>query len=262
MAGLELNNSPTDMYANQLSEYMQSGADKTIKMAYGMRRNQLASGTARLKVAANHVNPSLPDLNHRVEAESRRIAQRLHDDSAQMLAVVYLELAQIARRSTPDVTRDIARVVGYLDDVCEQLREISHELNPVILDRLGLAAALENLTDVLMARSEISASVSTDELPQLSKDIETVVYRTAQEALSNVRRHSGATTVEIKLHCTGTHILCSVLDNGSGIAGSSGDMHEGLGLTGIRERVATLGGRCVIYSEPGNGTALQVEIPL
>jgi len=205
---------------------------------------------------------SYPPLYDRVEAESRRIAQRLHDESAQMLAVVYLELAEIARTSTPNVRRNISRVVGHLDEVCEQLRQISHELSPVVLDRHGLVPALEKLIEGLTIRSEIAASVSADGLPPLPRGIEMVLYRTVQEALSNVRRHANATEVEVKIRCSDTHVLCTVMDNGGGMSCSVDELQEGLGLRGIRERVAALGGRCLIESGPGNGTALQVEVPL
>jgi two-component system sensor histidine kinase UhpB len=209
-------------------------------------------------------NKALLKFHDAQEEVARRIAQRLHDDAAQMLALVYLELAQIAHESPADTTRKIASVVQKLDEVCEQLRHLSHELRPLILDQRGLMPGLRFLADGVSKRSGLDLVVAGGVTAPMGKQVETVLYRIVQEALSNVVRHSGATAARISLWEESGQVHCTVSDNGSGflLPASSQDALEGLGLIGIHERVTALNGDCRIHSRHGQGTELQVEIPL
>lgn len=198
------------------------------------------------------------------EEVARRLALRLHDESAQLLATAYLELADIARDCPDAIVGKINKVVARLDDVCEQLRRLSHELRPLILDQLGLMPALQFLAGGVRSRSGLSVVVTGQAPKSLPKNLEIILYRVVQEALSNVVRHAGATQVTVTVDYTETTIRCSVKDNGIGLkplSESSGEVH-GLGLIGIHERVAAVDGNCRILSSWGKGLELQVEIPL
>lgn len=208
-------------------------------------------------------------LNRLYEAQEeagRRVAQRLHDDSAQMLATVYFELARISQDCPAETAEKINGVVKCLDEVCEQLRRLSHEIRPPILDQLGLVPALRFLADGLGRRSglEIVVRDSTVDIPP---PIQFVLYRVVQEALSNVARHAWAAKAEVSLWVEQGSVHCIVSDDGVGFTmpenGSAAV--PGLGLAGIYERVSALGGDCTIASCRRRGTQfteLQVVIPL
>lgn len=205
------------------------------------------------------------------EEAARRIAHRLHDESAQMLATIYLGLADIARDSPDSTARKIEQVVSQLDGVREQLRGLSHELSPPILDQLGLIPALQSLADGVSERSGLNIEVSGN-ITNLPRLVSAVLYRVVQEALSNVVRHAKATEAVVRLSIENEKVFCAVSDNGIGIKMSGqhqaaviGTIHglvNGLGLAGIHERVTALKGRCCISSCQNGGVELKVEIPL
>lgn len=199
-----------------------------------------------------------------VEAESRRIAQRLHDESSQMLAVVYMELAELSHRQPDDLPVRISHIVEHLDEVREQLRHLSHELRPVALDRLGLLPALNFLAEGAAARYGLAVKIVNSYADSLGQSIETAIYRTVQESLSNVSKHAMASHVEIHLYRHGESIVCAISDDGVGFPEGQcdGSSWTGLGLIGIRERVHALNGRCSIMSRNGVGSTIKVSIPL
>ncbi|MEE4175238.1 MAG: sensor histidine kinase [Xanthomonadales bacterium] len=199
------------------------------------------------------------------EDTARRIAQSLHDEASQMLALVYLELANIARKSPKPTADRIDRVIQHLDSVCEQLRGLSHELHPMVLERHGLVPALHKLASGVSKRSGLAVRV-VGEVTDLSPAIEVCIYRVAQEALSNVVRHAGARKAEIRLWQTEHRIHCSIRDDGVGYQPreleAKGRYESGLGLVGIFERVDSLGGECHILSGGREGMELKLGIPI
>lgn len=204
------------------------------------------------------------------EEASRRIAQRLHDESAQMLAAVYLQLAVIARDCPDSTVQKINGVVKQLDEVLEQLRGLSHELSPPVLHQLGLMPALRSLANGVTDRSGLKTVVS-GVVPSVPRPVGTVIYRVVQEALSNVVRHAKATEAVVMLSVDNQKVFCTVSDDGIGFEAASqrgvviGAIHGpvyGLGLAGIHERVTALHGCCRIVSCRNGGMELKVEIPL
>lgn len=199
------------------------------------------------------------------EESARRIAQSLHDEASQMLAIVYLELANIARNSPAPTARRIDRVISHLDSVCEQIRGLSHELHPMMLEQKGLWPALRQLARGVSRRSGLKVRL-VGEAKDLPAPVEAAIYRVVQEALSNVVRHAAASEAEVRLWQTEDRIFCSVSDDGVGCPltekqdGEDGEM--GLGLVGIFERVDALGGECHIHSGGRKGTELTMGIPL
>lgn len=216
------------------------------------------------RLSSMDANSALRRLYDVLEEEAKRIAHVLHDDASQILAVAYLELADIVRTSPGEVAERVGVVVKHLDEVREQIRRLSHELRPLILDQLGLVPALNFLANGFTKRSKLEINITGDTGGRLPQAIETVMYRCVQEALNNVVRHAQATRVDIKVWVEDECIHCVVRDNGVGfeVPEDRKRMFRGLGLVGIHERVGALHGECKLSSAPGEGTELHVVIPL
>lgn len=216
------------------------------------------------RLSSRDPNTALRRLYDVLEEESKRIAHILHDEAAQMLATAYLELAEITREAPPEITKRVERVVHHLDEVREQLRGLSHELRPLILDQLGLIPALRFLATGVKKRAHLEIEVKGENIGRLPQAVETVLYRTVQEALTNVTRHAQASRADVKVWIERNAIHCSIRDNGVGfdIPEHKNRVISSLGLIGIQERVDALYGECRILSKPGQGTELQVAIPL
>ena len=223
--------------------------------------HQFASPLADTNETARH---ALRKLNERVENEARRIAHELHDEASQMLASVYLAIAEVAR-DVPAAREGLSAIPPLLDQVTEQLRQLSHELCPIILDDLGLAAGLEFLAQGVARRTGLLITVENSVTERLSAAIETAVYRIFQEALTNVTKHARARRVGIKLDHQDETIAGSIRDDGIGIdlcslfalTGS-----RGLGLIGIRGRLADVKGTLAIECGQGEGTTLEFRVPV
>lgn len=206
----------------------------------------------------------LINRHNAVELASRRIAQRLHDESAQMLAVVYLELAEIAKEKPTNLPERIKRVMSRLDDVKDQLRHISYELHPLVLDRYGLMPALHKMVDGMSSRWGLDISITGDELERLTPEKEVALYRCVQESLANVIKHAKANHVEVRLWKDWDTVICTVTDDGVGFPfnGEVNTACAGIGLMGIHERARSLQGSCTVLSRPGAGSTIKVEIPV
>jgi len=210
-------------------------------------------------------NTALLRLNERLEEEARRIAHALHDEAGQFLACVHIALEEFARDLPPASRAHLQEVKGLLDEIEEQLRSLSHELRPTILDDLGLLPALEFLADRVSKRAGLSIAVGGPRDGRLPFVIETALYRIVQESLTNVSKHAQATRVRVQIRREPRMIRCSIEDDGIGfdvpaVLGRKGE--RGLGLVGIRERVEALGGTLEVKSQPGQGTELSIMIPL
>ena len=193
------------------------------------------------------------------EAERRRLARELHDETGQALTSILLGLRAVEDASS-DANVDALRelVVGTLQDV----RRLAVQLRPKALDDFGLVAALERLVQTFSESSgievELEAQLGGERLPN---DVETTVYRIVQEALTNVVKHAGATKVSILLVRRDAQVTAVIEDNGGGFDPAAvGD--DSLGLAGMRERVELHDGRMTIESSAGSGTTLRVEVPL
>lgn len=222
-------------------------------------------GIARDVTDRREAARALHALNQRLEEEARRIAHALHDEAGQMLASVYLELAGVSAALPPPARARLAHVRSLLEEVEGQLRRLSHELRPTILDDWGLIPAVEFLAEGTAKRTGVSVVVTGSTGGRLATLVETVLYRAVQEGLTNVTKHAQASRATVHLERHADKIVCSLRDNGRGFETWSRPApadRQGLGLIGIRERVAALGGTLSIASSPGEGTTLEVAIPL
>ena len=207
---------------------------------------------------------ALRALNQRLEEEARRIAHALHDEAGQLLVSVYLALDTLAARLQSEPREHLIQIRARLEQVEAQLRRLSHELRPTILDDLGLKPAIEFLADGISKRTGRVVAVSGSTGGRLSGPVETAMYRIVQEALTNVAKHAQATQAVVNLERRPDALVCSIADNGRGFdaRARSARMHsEGLGLIGMRERAASLGGTFSITSGQGRGTTLKIVVP-
>lgn len=202
------------------------------------------------------------------EEERQRIAQELHDDTVQSLLVVancsqslacgdYGELVPEAKKQAEEL-RDM--VLHMTEDV----RRISHDLRPSILDNIGLVPALRWLTDQLTQEDNINTEVIVSgEERKLRPEAEVIIFRITQEAMNNVRRHSGATEVKLSIDFAPGSVKITVQDNGKGFhlpSKISDFAAEGrLGLNGMYERAKLLDATFDIQSKPGDGTVVTIE---
>ena len=226
--------------------------------------------TARQKAAEalNRSNQELREIygqmHHVREAERTRIARELHDELAQWLTALKMDVSWIASRLPADeqalITRT-QRMKGVVDNTVAAVRRIAADLRPVMLDDLGFVAAIENLLYELSERAGIMVSLQGDKDDiDVQEPLATAVYRMVQEALTNVARHSRASSVEVRVQRSAQNLQVSVKDNGSGL--NPDPNRKSFGLLGIRERARTLGGNARIYSPPEGGTVVEIEVPL
>lgn len=209
-------------------------------------------------------NIALRHFNEVLEHQARRIGHALHDEAGQLLVAVYIALETMAQEVAP-AGEHVAKVIRLLDQIEAQLRRLSHELTPTILNDLGLVPALRYLSEGLAQRSRLTISIDEVAKERLPATVESVLYRIAQESLNNIVRHAQATHVSIRLRREHDSIHCSIRDNGIGFDVASVNTRkdeQGFGLLGIRERVGVLGGTLQINSAAGAGTELVIYVPL
>jgi signal transduction histidine kinase len=197
------------------------------------------------------------------EVERQRLARELHDETGQALTSILLGLKAVEEASGPEERRAAADelrelVVGTLQDV----RRLAVELRPKALDDFGLVAALERLVETFSQSTGIEVQLEArlgEE--RLSEELETTLYRTLQEALTNVVKHAHARNVSILLVRRGRKVTAVIEDDGDGFDPAL-VREDGLGLLGMRERIDLLDGRLTVESSPGSGTTLAIEVPL
>jgi signal transduction histidine kinase len=213
---------------------------------------------------ARESNVALRRIVQAREDENRRLALELHDQASQMVAVVHLALDRVTGHLAPEGRAHLESVRQHLRTLEQQLRRITHEMRPAMLDDLGLMAALRFLGEGVGQRSGLMVRVtgSLDERPPAA--VEIALYRVAQEALNNVVRHAQASRVTLHIERREECAMLTVRDDGAGFdpgAAVGNATHQGLGLRGVRERVAALGGVLRIHSAPGRGTEVCVVVP-
>lgn len=199
-----------------------------------------------------------------LEQQARRIGRRLHDESGQLLASVYIALDEVALELSPTARRRLQGIKGLLDQVEENLRYLSHELCPVVLDELGLVPALEIMAETVSRRSGLRIDLECPQYLGFAKPLETALYRIVQESLTNVARHAKASRVTIRLQAEGRRLGGCIRDNGVGfdmavVLNRKGQ--SGLGLVSIRNRLDAVGGKLWIRTRPGRGTELHFTVP-
>ena len=204
------------------------------------------------------------------EDERHRVALELHDDVAQALSSLYFRiqtLEHLLTGATPQVCEDLRRISLSTREVLDNVMAMMFRLRPTTLDRHGLFVSLRQLVRHFSHETGIQVTIEVNgPESRPSADVEVAVYRLVQEALTNVRKHSGAHRAGVVLHVRGVGIAGRVVDDGRGFAQPSGEVNAQepphLGIVGMRERAQQLGGSVEIKSAPGRGAVVEFFIPL
>ena len=192
------------------------------------------------------------------EQERARVARDLHDEVNQSLTGVLLRLEAARKAAPPELEDEIDETKALANQAMRELLSLARQLRPTALDDLGLNAAVAGLVENLEL-SGVEASFESDgDFSDLPADRQLVVYRVAQEALSNAGRHAEAKRIEVRLRGSGTDVELEVADDGRGFAFAEAE--GGLGLTGMRERALLVGGEVTMESRPGRGTKVRLRI--
>lgn len=210
----------------------------------------------------------LKELTHRIvdvqEQERKRVSSELHDSISQLLVSVRYGIEMLHSRSPEngDLQVQAERCLRILDDAIAEVRRISKDLRPSILDDMGLSAALVSLAKDFEAQSGITVEISADRCRnRLPESAKTALYRVVQEALTNVARHSAATGVGIRLITGERSLSLTIEDNGIGIPIPLPQL-DGLGIRNMRERIETHGGTMVMSRANAQGTMIRVTMPM
>lgn len=192
------------------------------------------------------------------EAERRRVAQELHDEVGQTLTAMLLELKQVARDAPEPVRSRLAQVQETTRESLDEIRRIARRLRPGVLEELGLISALKALGSEVTGHTDLSVGYRLGgEHPELDREQELVIYRVAQESLTNVVRHARATTVTLSLEGTQHGTRLRIRDDGRGIP----EVVEGAGIRGMRERALLIGAHLSLVMLPKGGTEVQLLVP-
>ena len=202
------------------------------------------------------------------EEERKHVARELHDDAAQSLAILKMELESIIDSGAITAEKTLNKLVRLKEDTdraLQDMRQYSYKLHPGVLDHLGLVATLDQLVDEITDSVEMEVSLEvTGEEYKLADVAELTLFRIAQEALHNARKHAQASEVTVNIEYLPEKVKLSISDNGKGFslkeAAESALKKGSLGIVGMRERAQLIGADFKIDSEPGKGTTVTVEL--
>jgi signal transduction histidine kinase len=273
-----------DTYLNQVIETL---SQRTVELATSNQElvqevAQRKAVEAALKKSERHysmllaqsdrLQEQLRQLSRQIlsaqEDERKRISRELHDVIAQTLTGINIRLAALKKEAsinTKGLERNIARTQKLVEKSVDIVHQFARELRPAVLDDLGLIPALHSFVKTFSQRTRLQIHLQAfAEVEQLDIAKRTVLFRVAQEALTNVARHAHARRVEVNITKLAAGVGMKIKDDGQSFQVErvmQGKGSKRLGLLGMRERVEMVGGTFVVTSAPGQGTAIQVEIP-
>jgi PAS domain S-box-containing protein len=248
-------------------ELEQKVAERTRELAFSLKK--IESEIAIRKTTEQE----LQELSARVlrlqDEEHRRIARELHDSTGQILTGIKMAVASLEAlvKGIPTAAKLIDDLNALTDDAIKDIRTTAHLLHPPLLDEVGFKSAAQWYVDELANRSGIKANLELSPTPPLTKGAELALFRVLQESLSNVLRHSGSTSVDIRLHSDGANTFLTVRDYGKGIPSEKLlSFHEtgagvGIGLGGMKQRLRELRGQLKVDSD-GTGTCITASLPV
>lgn len=200
------------------------------------------------------------------EQEKSRIARELHDELAQSLTALQMDVAWYKERvpeGQPATSARLARMETLLNETVAATRRIAADLRPLMLDDLGLVPAVEWLVESFTQRSGIPCELAvSDQELELPRAHATAVFRIVQESLANVGKHAQASRVKVAIERNGSELTLSIRDDGAGFSLQNPRKPNSYGLLGLRERASLLGGKASIASAPGEGTHVEVRLPV
>ncbi|GAA1571418.1 MULTISPECIES: HAMP domain-containing sensor histidine kinase [Kribbella] len=193
------------------------------------------------------------------ESERRRIARELHDEVGQTLTAVLMDLKRAADRSPdPGLRNELAQAQETTRASLDEVRRLAHRLRPGVLEDLGLTSALTALATEVSDHTGLEIHRRFESGPELDEQTELVLYRVAQESLTNVARHAGASRIELSLVRADSAVVLRIEDDGRG----TGLAHEGAGIRGMRERALLIGATLEVGDGPRGGTRVSLTAPL
>jgi PAS domain S-box-containing protein len=199
------------------------------------------------------------------EEERRRISRELHDDIVQKVASLAIRISMVKKRvpaSADFIVNEIANLQGRVSDLAEDIRQLSHQLHPVVLEHLDLTTALQSFTAEFSRLEGVQINLTAPEHSEaIPKNVALCAYRVVQESLRNVAKHSGAKAAEVELSIVGNDLHLSVRDEGRGFEVEAA-RSRGLGMVSVEERVRLCQGSVQITSKLSRGTTLTARIPL
>jgi signal transduction histidine kinase len=253
-----------------------------VMMGEARRRREEALSAAQVELEQavlertadlDRSNQNLRELSARLmqlqDEERRRIARELHDSVGQMLAALGMNLASVGAdlKRLTETANTVTDSAALVQELSQEVRTISHLLHPPLLDEAGLASALRWYVEGFTRRSKIQVNLEVPaDFERLARESETAIFRTAQECLTNIHRHSQSPTARIRITTSDGHVFVEVEDQGRGIPrekqlemASAGT--PGVGVRGMRERFRQLGGTLEIRSN-GKGTLIVARLPV
>ena len=200
------------------------------------------------------------------EDERRRMARDLHDDLSQRLPLISVELDMLGQQPPAQREAIAGRMQEFSEEVkgmASEVHRLAHQLHPAKLEQLGLAATVRGFCKELAAAHEMAISFESHDVPRsLPDDVALCLYRITQEALQNTIKHSGATGVKVELTANDHELHLAITDDGHGFDPEAIDARGSLGIVSMRERARMVRGRITVQSRPGEGTRIEVRVPI
>ena len=247
-----------DLSSHKQAEEIYEQARKDLEMQVAQRAQELAEANRHLR----RLSGRLLQLQ---DEERRRIARELHDSIGQLLVALSMNMEMVKSESqtlTSHAKRAIEENGEMVQQIIREIRTISHLLHPPLLDEAGLPSALTWYTEGFSQRSNIKVELELPAaLERLPRDYELTIFRVVQESLTNIHRHSGSQTATVHITEVDGALKLEIRDEGKGMSPSFNTDGGGVGLRGMRERVAQMNGRLEIHSDP-RGTTLKVTLPV
>jgi two-component system sensor histidine kinase UhpB len=251
---------PLDRLASQMSA-VETPTQRVLlpQQGHGLVADLIASYNAMLSRLEAERSSSNARALAAQESERQRIAQELHDEIGQTLTVVLLGLKRVIDQAPPELAGELSSIQTAVRNSMVEVRQVARRLRPGVLEDLGLLSALSALaTDVANHTGVHVRRSFAPGLPAVDDETELVVYRVAQEALTNVSRHADARTVDLALSKQGPSLLLRVVDDGKGI----GRAPEGSGIHGMRERALLVEGSLEVRPSDHGGTEVRLLVPI
>ena len=260
----------------ELQLVKKDGAERTIEVVSSLLEEKdapivlaIARDITTQKLAQENLRAYADQAIVAQEEERKRIARELHDESAQALASLGMDIGSLAKNkklSLVEISRSLEALRTKTDFILEGVRALSKALRPPMLEEFGLLTALKGLVDELSEQQQLAARFGVEGAPRrLTPDTEITMYRVAQEALSNIRKHSEASECSLVMRYSPKKVVLEISDNGRGFVLpelANNLAYSGkLGLAGMQERAKLIGGKLTIKSHPGKGTMVQMEVP-
>jgi signal transduction histidine kinase len=248
--------------ARRIADFLATLTGAALENAVGFE--EAARLSAALEQRAAEVRRLGEALARSQEEERRQVALTLHDGVGQSLVALSMRVhAMRGGERDERRARALDEVVALVEHLCQEMRRISHDLRPSVLDIFGLPEALRDVAESLSTEARpVALEVEPPELGALPDEVAVTLFRVAQSALANAALHADAGRITVRLAGTADHVRLDVEDDGVGFDPAEAARRGGIGLIGMRERVAWLGGRFDVASAPGAGTRVRVELPL